>query len=476
MAARQPTPQNRNHFAAGLNHVNRSSLSLNTGPARSAVRQGEPRLTQLQQDIANNRLTPQSKTSGTKTEQQLQLLHQKMADLHAELTPLSKNNKPFSDRDILNATQERELLYALKCSTYEDAELGELYQTVLAEEIDIMSADQNKRAANSQSATLSPDEQRVLHKAILQRKLDIMDYCAKVLRLHEQAEWVSPAGEQTSVVDDMVDSTLAYASSKPLFTTLHGIDRHYGLYHESQYENSGTCVLHANNHYLASWCEREGKPFLPLTPRRMEMLLSGIEQRGYTEMRELDTVFRHSGMKPKVAVKKIKNLLSKGEKHILKQRDMLIKYSEKEISNKTINVANSGTIDWYDTMAKVNQLYDLPTKVSTNTRKILHWQKYLDQVEKLEKEQDSIRCSFYPKRNAGHAICFTKKNDRWFLQDSNVATPMRCRPSDFIRYICDDKIDPTTQRVLDSCDYKKSYSLTPKGELNFHHFEPKNID
>lgn len=475
MATRQQAPQNTNNFAASLNHVQRSSSRLNSGPAQSAARQAEPGMTQLQQDIINNKLTPHSKTAATKTEQQLRLIHQKMADLSAELTPLAKNNKPFSDRALLNEAQNRELMYALKCSTYEDAELGELYQSVLSEEINIMSAEKKEGPGHSRSTPLSAGEQRVLHKTILERKLDILDFCAKVLRLHEQAEWVSPAGYQAVSVDKMVDNTLANASAKPLFTTPHGIDRYFGLYHESQYDGSGTCVLHANNHYLASWCEREGKPFLPLTPRRMEMLLSGLEQRVNTEIDELSTQFLQSGKKPKVVLKKIEKLLTGGEKNILKQRDKLIKYSQMEVGNKTINTASSGMLSRFDTTAKINQLYSLPTRVSTHTRQFSHWKKHLDEVEKLEREQDSIRCSFFPTWKVGHAICFTKKNNQWYMQDSNVVTPMKARPSDFIRYICGDKIDPSTQATFDSCDYRNCYSLTAKGSVNFHHYEPKDI-
>ena len=470
MAARQPTPQKRNNFAAGLNHVNRSLSSLHTGPARSAGRRGKLALTPLQQDIINNRLTPQNKTPGTKTERQLHLLHQKMVDLNAELTPLSKNNKPFSDRAILNEAQKRELIYALKCSTIEDEELGELYQSVLSEEINILSADKNVGPGHSRSTPLSPDELRVLHKTILQRKLDIMDYCAKVLRLHEQAEWVSPEGDQAESVDSMLNNSLAYSLSKPIFTTPHGIDSDSGVYHESQYEGSGTCALHANNHYLSSWCERDGRPFLPLTPRRLEMMLSGLEKRGHTEIKELKTIYGQSGEAPENAFGKIQGHLTTGEKNILNRRESLIKYERKNKNNKMIDVAQTRKFSAGDTSGKVNQLYGLPAKVSTDFRSISQWRNHLSEVEKLEKQQDSICCSFYPTLETGHAICFTKKNNEWYLQDSNCDKPMKCRPGDFIRYILGD-----IHSVLNSYNYKNYYSLTPKGLMFFHHYEPKDI-
>ena len=431
---------------------------------------------QLERDITKNKTLLRVNVSGTHTEAKINLIHREMIKLSAEkkllLAMMPVTHAPIK----LNDRQNAALIYSLRQSLKEDVSLGKLYASVLAEEINILSTSETGR---NDVAILTYAEQRVVDKCFLEKKLAIMDFCAKVLRLHEQADWEpasSPASEdKLKTIDLEVDNHLQSAAEKPEFASKRGIDAKSGLYHERQFAGSGTCGLHANNHYLASWCARADMPFLPLTPRRLEMLLSGLANRIVTESKELEIMAQQRGERLDPISQTRYDILAKGEKYILCRRDDIISYDQKDYNGGYINIARTGIFVSSDAAGIVNRLYGLADKNYTPLKNFEKWSNDLSKLEELEKKQDSLGCGFCSNiHEPGHAICFNKINNQWYLQDSNYRKPIKCRPGEFVNFIAGKTID---YKVYKQLAFEYSYDgikkLNGNSLVSFYHYEPK---
>jgi len=254
----------------------------------------------IKDDIARNKITGAASTPQTIPEQQTYLLQSKMKSLQSDLNFISAKVDNSIEKPILSDKVTRALTQSLKESAVHDAELGRLYLSVLNEEIAIAANTcHSSPEDDNRSFLLTPEEALLVKKCTLEKKLAIMDFCLKILRIHAQADWPSSASlTNLPPVEEMLNNSLDYANTIPLFIGEQGRDPESGLYHEMQYEASGTCTVHANNHYLASWCEREKRPFLPLTPRRLELLFCSIKYRLETENKEMSKMSAQCGGQP----------------------------------------------------------------------------------------------------------------------------------------------------------------------------------
>ncbi|WP_230353289.1 hypothetical protein [Lelliottia sp. WAP21] len=472
----QSDKKNKSAFSTMLKGVRNSLARLNRSHADEMKISRE---VQLQKDIAMNRLPAGKIVRGTETEQKIKLIHQEIISLNRELATLSAKIPASRMNEPVNERMNSALIHTLHQSLNKDAILGKLYSFVLSEEIYILSANGFQQRSRNDAGILTVTEQRIVDKYVIEKKLAILDFCAKVLRLHEQADWepansLVPTGNIVSV-DVKMDHHLQSAEQKPEFASKRGIDPVSGLYHERQFKASGTCSIHANNHYLASWCEREGRPFLPLTPRRLEMLLSGLQNRITTESKELNVIAQQRGEMTAHALQNTENGFSSGENFLIRYRNNIIHYGQKEERGIAINTAATGNMITADISDVVNRLYGLPEKVSTNEHSFAKWSNRIDKLKYLEKKQDSLGCLFAPRpEKSGHAICFNKKGGEWFLQDSNSEKPVKCRPSEFILYIAGKPTNYAVQNRL-SREYSYNYinTLDENSVISFYHHEPK---
>ncbi|KNC08825.1 hypothetical protein AC791_09015 [Klebsiella sp. RIT-PI-d] len=436
----------------------------------------------FKQGIISNKITPEIKVPGSKINRQINLLQQSMVELKNKLESLStklesmptKVNAPVLSDKLKYATNK-----ALKASCTEDNALGKLYLSVLNEEVEILSAGKKILHYPNSYNSLTPDETLIVTKNVLEKKLAIMDFCLKILCLYEQAGWVSSIESHMHTspchsVDKMLDENIKLSAEKPILTSKRGKDPSSELYHERQFYLSGTCALHANNHYLASWCEREGVPFLPLTPRRLEMILSGLQQRLVAESKELMIMDRQANIIPDDLTNPLSPHLNDNERYIINHRNDVIKYDIEAHKNKIIDVITTGFILSSKVNEKINQLYGMPAQIFEGAKKFSDWNKDLTKIKKLEQQQDSLICVLESElEDYGHAICFTKKNNEWYLQDSNLRKPIKCQPSQFIRFINNKETNPLIRERLDSCDYKQDNKLSKDSILAFYHYEPQ---
>ncbi|GEM_PF-2241455 len=427
------------------------------------------------QCTTSNKITPERKVPGSKVDRQIHLLQQAMVEVKNELESMPTNVNPsvLSDK-VACATNK-----ALKASLTEDAALGKLYLSVLNEEVEMLSVNKNTLHHPHSYNSLTPDETLIVTKNVLQKKLAIMDFCLKILGLHEQAGWMSSSKSNLHTspfhsVDEMLDVNIKFSEEKPVLTSRRGRDPTSELYHEKQYDLSGTCLLHANNHYLASWCEREGMPFLPLTPRRLKMILSGLQQRLVAESKELAIMDRQANIIPDDLTNPLSPRLYDNERFIIDHRSDLIEYDIQVHNNKIVDVITTGLILNEKVTEKVNQLYGMPAQIFEGSKTFAEWNQDLTEIKKLEQQQDSLICIIKSEfEDIAHAICFNKKNNEWYLQDSNFPKPIKCQPGQFIRFINNKETNPLIRERLDSCDYKQENRLTKNSTLGFYHYEPQ---
>lgn len=403
--------------------------------------------------------------------------------LAAELRHMDPKNGRYIDNNAITVELGKFLHESVNSNNLNNH--GPLYKMVMTEESQIItSALTSEEQEVSGNQTLSHNEKLVLQKKIAETKLAVADFCLRILRLNEQAEWTPPGdaalNTQSAInADDLLSASMENALSKPYIDSQRGIDRESGLYHEKQFSKSGTCVTHANNHYLAAWCKREGRPFLALTPRRMELLLSAIQNRQNTEIKELASMYIQEGKSSSEANELAMSLLKKNEKNILNNKDSLIMYDVSyaqggDLPEKKYKVT-TGTLLKKEATELINQSYGLPAQITLTSKDAILWHHQLDNVYQLENTQDSLLCTFRANGSkSGHAICFNKSAAGvWYLQDSNFPRPIRCSPGDLIKHLCgtDDRYS-VLRNVEHYLNYGDFYKLDSSASISLSHFEP----
>lgn len=102
------------------------------------------------------------------------------------------------------------------------------------------------------------------------------------------------------------------------------------------------------------------------------------------------------------------------------------------------------------------------------------WLNHLNTVKFLEQQHHRLECGFYNlEEKYGHSIQFTKRNGCWYLQDSHAEKPIRCTPSQFVKYLANvdnSKLTINHQGMLE--EYRQHYNLTGGVDINFNHYEP----
>lgn len=411
----------------------------------------------------------------------LQRLNDKLNVRYKSLVENSANINPGNIRsDVVNA---RLGYLLLKDAASENCRLyGALYQMIADEEGKIVNSSVNEQQVKDiKNICISRNEEIILQKIFIERRLAIVDYCLRVLRLNKQAEWdiAKPRtlGKKPLSADNMLSKSLEYAAQKPHMGSDRGIDSRSGLYHELQFNKSGTCVLHANNHYLAGWCARDGRPFLPLTPRRLEILLSAVQHRKGTELRELKAMQHQRLNAGEITRRTAISTLSRGEATVLLDKNSVVDYKKIFDSGKIFNSITTGYLISDKITDAINQLYGLPGQIDTPYLPVPVWYNNLADIKTLEKMQDGLICRFYSRKNdISHAICFNKKDGVWYLQDSNFPYPLKCRPCDLIDHILGINAPESSLLVKDKkFSYRQVYALNKDSAVSFHHFEPKQV-
>ncbi len=467
--------QPKNAFTYLCKSVKNSLISAGRDKIENTEAQNTAR---LQDDIARNRITDVNQKPETIIGKQTNLLQSRIKGLQGDLEFISAKVDTSTEKPVLSDKVTRALTQSLKESAVHDAELGRLYLSILNEEIAIAANTcHSSPEDDNRSFLLTPEEALLVKKCTLEKKLAVMDFCLKILRIHAQADWASSARfTDLPPVDEMLNNSLDYANTIPLFVGEQGRDPESGLYHEMQYEASGTCTVHANNHYLASWCEREKRPFLPLTPRRLELLFCGIKYRLETEIKEMSKMSAQCGGQPG-SVKDKSHIIPKlGEFTILLYKSNIIDYNKKLCDGSFVASALSSNFLTLGVIDIVNQLYSLPKRISSEDKSFKKWETDSKQIREIE-QQDSLICTFdasEASQQSGHAVCFTKKNNIWYLQDSNFPEPIQCSPGDFIQHAMHpERVENLQELSTDSENYAQIYDLDKHCEVQFHHFEPK---
>lgn len=407
-------------------------------------------------------------------------VNEKNTQLAAEIGKMDARHAKDIDHKAVTAELAKRLYDSVNNSDFNKH--GALYKAIMTEESQILTSSlSQKELTGNNHNHLSHNEKLILHKRIAETRLAVADFCLRILRLNEQAEWTPPGdaalNTQSAInADDLVSASMQNALSKPYFESIRGIDADSGLYHEQQFSKSGSCATHANNHYLAAWCERQERPFLALTPRRLELLLSAIQNRQNTEVEELKTMYVQEGKSSAKAKKLVMSELEQNEKFILKdkQKNKLMNYGENYDLSDMINTVKTSRIWGAKITELINQTYGLPAQIQAGRKDAQVWASQLDNLHQLEQKQDSLMCILTSRDGQScHATCFNKKEDVWYLQDSNLSSLIKCSPSELIIHISDKNNNhPILSNIDYYGNYRDMYSLDSKALINLSHFEP----
>ncbi|EMF0718929.1 hypothetical protein V2E67_003135 [Citrobacter freundii] len=408
-------------------------------------------------------------------------VNEKNIKLSTEIAKMDAKQAKDIDHKAITAELAKRLYDSVNNSDFNKH--GALYKAIMTEESQIITSSlSQKELTGNNHKHLSHNEKLILHKRIAETRLAVADFCLRILRLNEQAEWTPPGdaalNTQSAInADELLSSSMQNALSKPYFESIRGIDADSGLYHEQQFSKSGSCATHANNHYLAAWCERQERPFLALTPRRLELLLSAIQNRQNTEVEELKTMYVQEGKSSAKAKKLVMSDLEKNEKFILKdkQKNKLMNYGENYDLSDMINTVKTSRIWGAKITELINKTYGLPAQIQAGRKDAQVWASQLDGLHQLEKKQDSLMCILTSRDGKScHATCFNKKEDVWYLQDSNLSSPIKCSPSELIIHISDKNNNhPILSNIDYYGDYRDMYDLDSKALINLSHFEPR---
>lgn len=440
----------------------------------------------VQKDIQKNSLSPVKNENKSECRKQIDDLmsmqhyvKKQNTKLAAELDKMDARNGSYIDKKAITVELAKMLNESVNNNDFNN--YGPLYKMVMTEESQILTSSLTpKELAISSNQTLSHNEKLVLQKKAAEQKLAVADFCLRILRLNEQAEWTPPGSAalntQSAInADDLLSASMQNALTKPYFDSKRGIDSASGLYHEQQFSKSGTCATHANNHYLAAWCAREERPFLALTPRRLELLLSAIQNRQNTEVKELETMYTQNRESSTDAKSVVRSQLKRNEKFILddEKKNTLVEYSKYYDAYSVKDTAITPNIWAHKIVELINQSYGLPTQVDSVHNDALSWHYQPDGLHQLEEKQDSLICIFSSSnKKTCHAICFNKKEGEWYLQDSNLPSPIICSPSDLVNHLCGmDNSHSTLRHIEHVGEYRSWYKLDSNATLDFSHFE-----
>ncbi len=428
------------HVKQSHRQLSTTNLPLNNNKNRELQRQPS----QPPVETVRNRTFTQSQSGTGIQQQRAQLLEQRSVLTRnlAELTTQTANVHPSEVREQTVST----LQIALLTASEKEQSFGALYNSIIKEEHDMQfGVLASKGLKDHYFKNPSADECAMAQKNACEKKIAIIDFCLKVLRLNEQAEWTPPSNTEYMLpnmvatpinADRLLEKCLSETSSIPLFKSANGICQRSGLYHEKQYTKSGSCALHANNHYLASWCQRENKTFLPLTARRFALIVEGLINRRTTAQKELIVMNLQTGMDVKEAINRAKQALTQEEQALGDSYSEHLTFNTVVRKGEVYDTMRSGAIRADHITDVVNELYGLTLQQVYDAESALHWFRNRSTLLELEKTHDSIGCGYrVVEANTGHAIAFNKKNGVWYLQDSNLALPIPCSPSKFIDYI-----------------------------------------
>lgn len=479
----QTSPQNtksQSHFSTLIKSVKNGTLHVKGHNHKThAV---------VQQDIQKNNLSLVKNESKSECRKQIddlmnmqRYVNEQNTRLAAELDKMDARNGSYIDRKAITVELAKRLNESVNNNDFNS--YGPLYKMVMTEESQILTSSLTpKERAISSNQTLSHNEKLVLQKKAAETKLAVADFCLRILRLNEQAEWTPPGSAalntQSAInADDLLSASIQNALSKPYFDSKRGIDSASGLYHEQQIYKSGTCATHANNHYLAAWCAREERPFLALTPRRLELLLSAIQNRQNTEVKELETMYAQQNEEFSADAKAVvHSQLKRNEKYILndENKNTLVEYGKYYGTYNVKDTVITPNIWSHEIVELINQSYGLPTQVDSVHNDALSWYYQPDGIHQLEEKQDSLICIFASSdKKVCHAVCFNKKEGEWYLQDSNLPSPIICRPSDLVNHLCGmDNSHSILRHIEDVGEYRRWYNLDSNSAVDFSHFEP----
>ncbi|MBJ3592177.1 hypothetical protein JGC56_13690 [Salmonella enterica subsp. enterica serovar Saintpaul] len=479
----QPSHQNtksQSHFSTLIKSVKNGTLHVKGHNHKThAV---------VQKDMQKNNLSLVKNESKSECRKQIddlmsmqRYVNEQNTRLAAELDKMDARNGSYIDKKAITVELAKRLNESVNNNDFNN--YGPLYKMVMTEESQIITSSLTpKELAISSNQTFSHNEKLVLQKKAAETKLAVADFCLRILRLNEQAEWTPPRGSmlnaQSAVnADDLLSAGMQNALSKPYFDSKRGIDSASGLYHERQIYKSGSCAMHANNHYLAAWCAREERPFLALTPRRLELLLSAIQNRQNTEVKELETMYAQQNEEFSADAKTVvQSKLKRNEKFILddEKKNTLVEYGKYYDIAEIKDTVLTGNV-WGDKIAElINQSYGLPVQVDFIHNDALSWYYQPDAIHQLEGKQDSLICVFVlSNKTSSHAVCFNKKEGVWYLQDSNLPSPIICSPSDLINHFCGmDNYDSVLRNIEGIGEYRSWYKVDSNCAVDFTHFEP----
>jgi hypothetical protein len=245
--------------------------------------------------------------------------------------------------------------------------------------------------------------------------------------------------------DDKLSGQLAYNSQYPTISSQRYIDPASGLYHEKQFEKSGTCLLHATNHYLSAYAMQNGSPYLELTPKRLDLLLDGIYRQQYAKIAE--SLLAELQSPQPVNITNLGDILQSMDKGLIALGKTYIKNGEHNAVE--YNYKNNGP-----TAAMTGYFYHtgIMNLAVKNLTPLAHSEKVNHKIYEWKNEQDNLLMQlqnnhnqlgmcylndnvFTSDTNSGHAMNFAKVDGRWYFQDSHFDAPIPCSPAEMIAHL-----------------------------------------
>lgn len=289
--------------------------------------------------------------------------------------------------------------------------------------------------------------------------------------------------QNNRLCDKNVDTQISVLDDLPMMSSIRGIDPKSGLYHETQFDNSGTCLLHAVNHYIAGYSTQNDSVFLAFTPRRLELTLNAIYQQKQAELCENLSSALISKKENKYFSDIFKDqetgIKALNSKYALHQSSYVADYNyDKNQTMLTNNITEKiGTSDLAHTgiiNALMSNIYSLNEDVAIK-KTASKWESQINKMEKLQNTHNQLRMHYSPSnRDTGHAMNFSKTNGQWYFQDSHFDAPIPCTPTEMIKHL--NRLDTNNSPLSNisfsgqNVSFRQHHEIDETTTISFFHY------
>jgi hypothetical protein len=286
--------------------------------------------------------------------------------------------------------------------------------------------------------------------------------------------------DRKNLCDQKINDQIAFLSEFPLMSSIRGIDPISGLYHEQQFSESGTCLLHSVNHYLSGNANQKDDVFLAFTPKRLELMLNAVHHQQQAELYENLSAALLSGKENKyfsdIFKSQEKGIRALNSKYSLHNANYVADYNYKKQDSKITDAVGTGDFNSLGIIAiLMSKVYGLNEDVSSNQAAVI-WKMRKGKLEKLQNTHSQLSMHYSSlERHAGHAMNFSKAKDgQWYFQDSHFDAPIPCTPIDMINHLnSQDKADSPLSNIDyrgAKVSFREHHDIGKRTEIQFFHY------